>query len=212
MCWNWEVSISFSVGLILGSLYLYKRTSYKIPGYERDLYSAIIVLNLGIVQLLEFGMWLVVYPADADPKKCPLVNQIFTGIIYIFGVLSWPTIVNTFCIKTSQGNNYVFKFSLTFGIIYFFLGIIDLIWTTLHPADYPDQFTCATNGVKFLRWNVALSNSRILPNGYDWFLFSVFPFLFYKPMYLGWSIGSYLLAAFAIPYLFLFLGEAASLF
>lgn len=212
MCWNWGVSIGFSIALLFGSLFLYKRTHFKIPGYERDPYSALIVLNLSIVQLLEFAMWLVVYPLDADPKDCPISNRIFTGFVYIFGVLLWPAIVNTFCIKTTQGDKTVFKFSLTFGIVYFILGIVDLIWTTLHPQDYPQAFTCATNGVKFLRWNVALSQSRILPNGYDWFLFSVFPFLFYKPVYVGWLIGSYLLGAFSLPYLFVVLGEAASFF
>jgi len=88
------------------------------------------------------------------------------------------------------------------------LGIFDLFYSQFYLGDY----TCGQDGTVFLRWKVALSQSRILPNGYDWFLFTVFPFVFYKPRPISFVMIFYLTATFAIPYILLSLGEAASIF
>jgi len=72
--------------------------------------------------------------------------------------------------------------------------------------------TCGLDGETFLQWSVALSESRILPNGFDWFLFTAFPFIFYKPRPMGLFMMFYLILTFAIPFALVSLGEAASIF
>jgi len=208
MCWNWEVSLGFSIGIALGSLFIYKRRSYNLPGTDRDTFAAILTLNLAFVQFYEMLIWIWVYPLEADTSQCPKQNIVFTAMVYFHGVLCWPPIINTFCWKTTKGKQDYFAFSYLFGVIYTFLGIFDLFYSQF----YLGYYTCGLDGKVFLRWQVALSQSRILPNGYDWFLFTVFPFVFYKPRPIGFIMIFYLTSTFAIPYILLSLGEAASIF
>jgi len=209
MCWNWEVSICFSIAIALGSVFIYKRRSLGFKGTERDSYEALLVSNLAFVQFWEFLIWLFVYPRDADPTLCPKANIVFTAMVYFHGVLLWPPIVNTLAYKTTKGKREYFAFPLFYGCIYTVLGIFDLLYTQFYLKT---GFTCGLDGKTFLQWSVALSQSRILPNGYDWFLFTAFPFIFYKPRPLGIFMVFYLVATFAIPYLLVTLGEAASIF
>jgi len=209
MCWNYGVSIAFAVGLGLGSAYLFFRRKMKLKGFDRDPYEALIVLNLAFVQFYEFLMWLVVYPDDADPNLCPKSNTVFTALVYFHGVTLWGVIIPFFCLKTTEGPKDVYRFPFFFGIVYFILVIFDLIYSEIR---IPSQYTCATDGKVFLKWNVALSESRLLPDGFDWFLFSVMPFIFYKPLYVGGTIAFWLMLSFALPILFVEIGEAASIF
>jgi len=209
MCWNWEVSIGFAIGLSLASLFLLKRRSLKLRGSERDPYEALLVLNLAFVQFWEFLIWLTVYDADKDLSLCPKSNTAFTSMVYFHGVLFWPPIVNLLAYKTTKGVKEYFAFPLLFGCLYTLLGFFDFFYSQF---DIAGQFTCGLDGKVFLRWNIALSQSRILPNGYDWFLFTAFPFVFYIPRPLGIFMVLYLMATFAIPYALVTLGEAASVF
>jgi len=211
MCWNWEVSIIWTVGLALGSLFLLLRKNrLHLRGYDRDRYYALIVLNLAFVQLWEFAIWLNVIPLpeNEDYSLCPKWNTIFTSLVYINGVVAWPPIINLFCYKGTQGRKDIFVFTLFFGILYSVLAFSDMIYSTFSL----NMTSCSTDGVTFLNWHVALSLSRLLPNGYDWFLFSVAPMLFFKPSYMGWTMATWLFLTFAIPYILLNLGQAASLF
>jgi len=209
MCWNWEVSIGFAIGLSLSSLFLLKRRSLGLRGSERDPYEALLVLNLAFVQFWEFLIWLTVYPADGDMSLCPKTNVAFTSMVYFHGVLYWPPIVNLLAYKTTKGMKEYFVFPLLFGCLYTLLGFFDFFYSEFN---IPGQFTCGLDGKVFLRWNVALSQSRILPNGYDWFLFTAFPFILYIPRPIGFFMVFYLMATFAIPYALVTLGEAASVF
>jgi len=208
MCWNWEVSICFAIGLSLGALFVYKRRSWGFRGTERDSFNWLLVLNLAFVQWWEFWIWLWVYPRDADMKFCPKQNIVFTAMVYFHGVLLWPPIVNTIAVRTTLGNKKYFAFPMLFGCLYTLLGIFDLLYSQFYLGHY----TCGLDGRTFLQWSVALSQSRILPNGYDWFLFTAFPFIFYKPRPMGIFMVIYLLITFAVPYLLVTLGEAASIF
>jgi len=181
----------------------------KMRGFDRDPYQALIVLNLAFVQFYEFLMWLFVYPADADPDLCPVPNKVFTSLVYFHGVSLWGALIPFFCYKTTTGPKDAYRFPFAFGIVYFILAVVDLIYSTFK---IPGQYTCAVDGKVFLQWEVALSESRLLPSGFDWFLFSVFPFVLYKPLYLGGTIAFWLMLTFALPFIFVTIGEAASVF
>eukprot|EP01114_Cavostelium_apophysatum_P004693 TRINITY_DN1502_c0_g1_i1.p1 TRINITY_DN1502_c0_g1~~TRINITY_DN1502_c0_g1_i1.p1 ORF type:complete len:305 (-),score=47.24 TRINITY_DN1502_c0_g1_i1:99-1013(-) len=209
MCWNWGVSIGFAIGLSLGSLYILCRRRLGFKGTNRDPYEALVVLNLAFVQFWEFLIWLTVYPPDEDLALCPKANTAFTAMVYFHGVLFWPPIVNTFAYKTTTSRKEYFSFPLLFGCLYTILGIADLLYSQFNIAG---EFTCGVDGEVFLAWNVALSESRILPNGYDWFLFTAFPFVFYRPRPVGFYMAIYLVLTFAIPYMLVALSEAASVF
>jgi len=163
---------------------------------------------LAFVQFWEFLIWLYVYPAGYDVSLCPKVNTAFTAMVYFHGVIFWPPIVNLFAYRTTSGNKAYFLFPLFYGIIYTLLGFVDFFWSQFHLK----YTTCGVDGKTFLKWEVALTHSRILPNGYDWFLFTAFPFLFYKPRPIGWTMMFWLIATFAIPFALVTLGEAASIF
>jgi len=209
MCWNWEVSIIWSLGLAIGSIYLLKRSRFNFRSSVRDKWSWIVIFNLACVQFWEFLIWLTVQPIDSDLNKCPKSNIAFTAMVYFHGVIFWPPLVNTFAIKTTSGVKSVFAFPLIYGCLYTLLGLADFFYAEFQ-LDIP---TCGTDGKTFLRWNVALTQNRILPNGFDWFLFTAFPLLFYKPAPLGWIMCFYLILTFAIPYVIVAtLGEAASMF
>jgi hypothetical protein len=209
MCWNLGVSIGFSVAFFLGSAFIYKRRSFGFLGGPRDTYEALIVMNLAFVQFYEFLIWIYVYPENEDQNLCPKQNTAFTFMVYFHGVLFWPPLVNLFAIKTSVGKREYFAFPLLFGILYTILGMVDLFYTQFKINI---KTTCGIDGATFLRWSVALSESRILPNGFDWFLFTAFPFVFYKPRPIGMFLFIYLILTFAIPFALVTLGEAASIF
>jgi len=210
MCWNWEVSLAFTVSISLGALWIFKRQSLGFKSTERDRWNSLLVLNLACVQFWEFLIWLTVYPRDADPSLCPKYNTAFTVMVYFHGVLLWPPIVNTLAYKTTKGRKAYFAFPLIYGCLYTLLGLVDIVYTHLFIPSI--AITCGLKGEKLLQWHVALSQSRILPGGFDWFVFTVFPFIFYKPRPIGIFMFVYLIATFAIPYLLLTLGEAASIF
>jgi len=205
-----------SIALALGALFILKRRKTKyFTGYDRDPWAALLVLNLAFVQIYEFLIWLFVFPDppvqgdDSPLVNCPKANIVFTSMVYIHGVVIWGTLIPLYCIKTTQGPKDIFRFPMLFGILYTVLGIFDMIYSTFKVAG---QYTCGTDGKVFLEWNVALSESRLLPDGYDWFLFSVFPFIFYKPIYIGATLAFWLALTFILPYAFVQLGEAASVF
>lgn len=210
MCWNWEVSISFAIFLGGGALWVLKRQSLGFKYTTRDKWNALLVLNLAFVQFWEFLLWLNVYPRDQDVSLCPKANTAFTIMVYFHGVLAWPPIVNTLAWKTTLGKKEYFAFPLFYGFIYTGLGAVDLVYTHLYMPEVP--ITCGLRGERNMQWEVALSQSRILPGGYDWFVFTVFPFIFYKPRPVGIFMVIYLLSTFVIPYILLTLGEAASIF
>jgi len=210
MCWNWEVSLGFTIFLASGSLWIFRRQSLGYKSTERDRWYAPLVLNLAFVQFWEFCLWFVVHPMDEPVDLCPKINQAFTVMVYFHGVLAWPPIVNMLAWKTTQGKREYFLFPLFYGLLYTFLGAVDLAYTRIFLPDVP--ITCGLRGEANLKWEVALSKSRILPGGFDWFVFTVFPFIFYKPRPIGMFMFTYLIASFVIPYLLLTLGEAASVF
>lgn len=210
MCWNWEVSISFTIWLSLGALFIYKRGSLGFKSTPRDKWDSLLVFNLACVQFWEFLIWMVVYPRDADSNLCPTANTAFTVMVYFHGVLAWPPITNMLAYKTTTGRREYLAFPLFYGFVYTFFGIADLVYTYLYMPWVPR--TCGLDGRTNLQWQVALSQSRILPGGYDWFVFTVYPFLFYTPRPIGFFMLGYLFLTFMIPYILLSLGEAASVF
>jgi len=158
-------------------------------------------------------LWVYVYDANEDIMKCPKINVIFTSLVYFFGVAIWPIIINTWCWKTSASDKKLFAFSFIFGILYTLLATGDMIYSTFfHGASSQEPISCSTRGKVNLQWHVALTLSRLLPNGYSWFCFTVAPFFFYEPFYLGWAIGLWLMGTFSLPYVLETLGEAASIF
>lgn len=209
MCWNWGVSIGFAIGLFAGSLWIAMRRKLGWLGFDRDRYEALIIVNLAFVQFWEFLIWLHVYPENGDLDLCPKANSAFTAMVYFHGVVFWPPIVNTFGIKTTKGIQEYFLFPLVYGCLYTLLGIFDLFYSQFALNR---ENICGLDGQVFLKWHLALSEIRILPNGFDWFLFTAFPFIFYKPRPVGLFMMFYLILTFAIPYLVVSLGEAASVF
>jgi len=208
MCWNWQVSIISAIALFCGSLFLKKRREWGYKYTNRDHMECLIILNLAFVQLYEFGAWLTVHPADADISLCPKSNFSFTVMLYIHGAIIWPPLINWCAMHTTQGKPEYFLFTLVFGCVYFVVCFFDMLYSHF-KLGIPH---CATDGGQHLNWDIARMGHRMLPNGYDWFLFSAFPLVFYRPKIYGWTVASYLIISFAIPFALVSIGQTASLF
>ena len=113
MCWNAPVSLFFAVVGFASTFILIKKgrqaeinpssTLYK-PAAK---YHALIVGNIAVVELCEFFIWLDAMPFS-DRKIlefCPMVNQLGTYGVYLFGFVNWPWIIGTWAYFSSNHGN-----------------------------------------------------------------------------------------------------------
>ncbi len=71
---------------------------------------------------------------------------------------------------------------------------------------FHERETCSrhlTGYTHHLGWNFRVSNSDYFPNGLAWFYFGQLPLLFFRPIFIGWSLFIYGMTSFTLVFNFM---------
>ncbi|KAJ3439756.1 hypothetical protein M0813_28039 [Anaeramoeba flamelloides] len=188
MCWNLEVSITFSIIELVAIVFLWYR-NYSI----RDRVYSFFFLLVFFIEFSEIFLWITIPESGEFEGKCPSANVFFTSVTYFVAWMQ-PLGINLYCLFTTTKKQDKSKFYLSVSLASFDY-VMHVISYFVRWGEVGSQQNCSVTYGKNdnLTWKWQYIKAWYYPNTYNYFVLSVIPFLFYRP----WRA----MINFAFPYL-----------
>ncbi|KAJ5070456.1 hypothetical protein M0811_10928 [Anaeramoeba ignava] len=193
MAWLFGVKLALFIVALIILLFLFWRH------HDRDrLYLLLYAPTLAAF----FFQFLLAYSLDSH-SNCSQLNKTMSYFIFLAVTLQ-PIFSNIFLFFSSEKlyrKNFLISLFLSLFVSVFF-------WISIFIHTTKNDLICSnftSHGFIDIQWNRV--NSHLLPSYFDLFLFSLVPFLFYRPFVIGTSF--FILSVFLIGLCYFAFGQSS---